>query len=71
MTHCGKCHTCGSDLQRTPKGEFCPECRAVRRYPSHEAKVPRGFRCPLTGSVEGHGDMTRIVRQWDKEHYIG
>ncbi len=35
-THCGKCHTCGTPLRQVLDGEeWCPTCRAYRRYRSH------------------------------------
>jgi hypothetical protein len=36
MTHCGHCHTCGTELKIVLDGEeWCPKCREYRRYVSH------------------------------------
>jgi len=33
---CGRCHTCGTALTKCLDGEeYCPSCRAYRRYFSH------------------------------------
>lgn len=34
--NCGKCHTCGTPLRSVLDGEeWCPKCRAYRRYRTH------------------------------------
>jgi len=34
--HCGKCHTCGTELRKVLDGEeWCPKCETYRRYRSH------------------------------------
>lgn len=36
MSNCGKCHRCGTPLQRVLDGEeWCPKCQQYRRYRSH------------------------------------
>lgn len=58
-THCSRCHSCGSPLLPHPDGEYCPRCKCVRRYPSHRAVVPRGFRCPSSVGEQWRDEWLR------------
>ena len=58
MTHCGKCHTCGTRLQPVLDGEsWCQECETYRRYPAHGWVAGPGNdkdnRCPPTAPRAG------------------
>lgn len=36
MSHCGRCHECGTKLRSVLDGEtWCDTCKAYRRYRSH------------------------------------
>lgn len=42
ITHCGRCHTCGTKLRAVMDGEeWCPKCQTYRRYQTH------GWRWPM------------------------
>lgn len=36
VTHCGRCHKCGTKLLSVLDGEeWCPKCNTYRRYKTH------------------------------------
>lgn len=57
MRNCGKCHYCGTKLQKVMDGEeWCPSYEQYRRYDTHGFKAP-GYSthnaCPEISFKEG------------------
>lgn len=65
MTHCRRCHECGSVLRVVLDGEeWCPNCLTYRRYRSHGWTPPLydPDPCPEWPRRQ-HEDVDRLSRQ--------
>ena len=46
-TNCGRCHECGSPLvEKLGAKQWCPKCKAWRRYQAHGWICGRVGECP-------------------------